>query len=498
MNSSSAADNENRSQARIVGRVEIKTGEAGGPAAAGGPAHGVVSGAMAGKDKDDEGFMQALASSPWMTGQLERECGRVLAEIAELRSENRWDDINALFHPLEEKVPELCAAGMDARIRQEVAFSLGRAGRHRDAIECIKPLVKREPDNAMAHYTLAYSALDLLYAARTKRQLLTPAGKREMIELAHRHFSRARKLCPDSVTFFYREAILFKEIEEKHRKAIPLFARAVANWDRLSEREKKRLHQQRPKFVRSLYHMASSHLKLGMPARSLEVLERLMDEDRNRDYVSPVFKHFAMAKVLYALGRPAEALDHLEAAQCRAGGKEHIEYVHELAARCGLMLGNVEKALSSIEKIPPARRRPYVNWTFADVLVAAGREKEALDVLERTADRDRRSRHVALIRAARIQYSRGRMDDALRLASDAASFCETTFGNASNEALFWKGAALHGLGRSVEALEVLEDLVERRFQYPGMGRLIAVVRKAARKGQGGGDADGRPVMSLVV
>ncbi len=478
MKNSAAMQNETGEQARVVGRIDLKP----------------VAQAHAGKQTGDDDFMQALAASPWMSSQASKECQRVLSEISELQSENRWDDINALFYPVEEKLPELCAAGMDSNIRQEVAFSLGRAGRHQDAIRCITPVLEKEPENVMAHYTLAYTALDLLYTARTRRRLLTPSRKREMIDLAHSHFAKARELRPESVTFFYREAMLYKEIEDRHRKAIPLFQRAVANWDRLSEKDKKERHQQRPKFVRSLYHMASSLLKLGMPSRSLEVMERLMEEDRDRDHVSAVFKHFAMGKVLHALGRPEEALDHLDTAAYRAGRGESVEYVHELAARCCLVAGNSARALSYIEKIAHNRRRPYIQWTHADVLVAAGRMDDALRLLERCAERDRRTRHVALIRMARIYFASERMEEARAAASQAADFCEQTFGNASNEALFWQAAALHGLERSVEALEVLEDLSARRFHYPNLGRLLSVVRQAARQGQ---REDSRPAISLV-
>ncbi len=90
------------------------------------------------------------------------------------------------------------------------------------------------------------------------------------------------------------------------------------------------------------------------------------------------------------------------------------------------------------------------------------------------------------------------MEDALKHASDAADFCEQTFGNASNEALFWKAAALHGLSRNTEALEVLEDLSARRFQYPNLGRLLSTVRRAAGEEQRENGKDGRPAISLVL
>jgi tetratricopeptide (TPR) repeat protein len=244
--------------------------------------------------------------------------------------------------------------------------------------------------------------------------------------------------------------------------------------------------------------MASSMLKLGMPARSLEIMERVLDEDRDRDHISAVFKHFAMGKVLHALGRPEEALDHLDTAAYRAAKGEPVEYVYELAARCCLVIENTDRATAYIEKITPRRRRPYIQWTHADTLAAAGRREEALTLLKKSAERDRRTRHVALIRMARIHYATGNMEDALRHASGAADFCEQTFGNASNEALFWKAAALHGLSRDVEAREVLEDLSARRFQYPNLGRLLSVVRQAAGERQRRNGKDGRPPISLVL
>ncbi len=446
---------------------------------------------------EDGDYLTNLARSPWETKLIERETQRVLSEISELQSENRWDDINALFYPLEEKLPEICAAGMESTIRQETAFSLCRAGRHQDSIRCITPLVEKEPENVMAHYTLAYTALDLLFAARAKRQLLTPARKREMTGLAHKHFRKAQELRPDSVTFFYREGILYKEIEDKPRKAVPLFQKAVANWDRLSEAEQKERHQQRPKFVRSLYHLASSFLKLGMASRSLELIKRVMEEDRDRDHISPVFKHFACAKVLHSLGRAREALDHLDTAAYRANKNEPVEYVFELAARCCLQSGNVERALEYIEKIAPNRRRPYVQWTHADVLAATGREAEALKLLAASAERDRRTRHIALIRTARLHFAQGNMEAALEAASGAAEFCRECFGNPSNEALFWEAAALHGLKRDIEALDILEDLAARRFQYPNLGRLLREVRSAAQN-QRKSQNNKRPDISLVI
>ena len=84
---------------------------------------------------------------------MQRDLDRVLAEIRELQTENRWDDIIALFYPVEEKLPELVESGMDNEVRLKLGFTLCRTGRHSDSITCLTPVVQDDPDNGMAHYT---------------------------------------------------------------------------------------------------------------------------------------------------------------------------------------------------------------------------------------------------------------------------------------------------------------------------------------------------------
>lgn len=427
----------------------------------------------------DDDFLTGQAASPWSGEQMQRDLNRILAEVRELQTDNRWDDIIALFHPVAEKLPELVGSGLDNEVRLKVGFALCRAGRHEEAIACLAPVTKQDPDNGMAHYTLAYTALDALFAVRSSRRPIPPGGKTRLIETGHAHFLEACRLCPDSVTFFYRHAVLCKEIENKIRRAIPLFEQAIANWERKDADTKKKHHQQYSKYIKAMYHLASCFLQNGMPGRSLELVEKVIELDHDRDYMQPVFKHFAMGKILHAMGRPEQALEHLEVAAYRAGRGQPVDFVYELAARCGLLLGQPERAAKYIGRIPSSGRRPYVRWTEADVLTARGRKEEALRVLAATAERDRRSRHKALIRMARIHLTTGKFDEAVRLSSEAAEFCLNTFGNQSHEALFWQAAGLYRLDRIEEALKIVEDLEQRRFRYPNFHRLSQLVRKAA-------------------
>lgn len=451
------------SRARVVGHVDL----AQEPER---PADGNVS-------ADD--FLTDQAASPWSSEQVQRDLDRVLAEILELQTENRWDDIIALFHPVPEKLPELVESGMENEVRLKVGFTLCRAGRHAEAITCLTPVTEQDPENGMAHYTLAYTALDALFTVRTSRQPMARKEKKGLIEASHSHFQEACRLRPESVTFFYRHAVLYKEIENKKQRAIPLFEQAIANWERKDDETRKKHHQQFPKYIKAMYHLASCFLANGMPSRSLDLIEKVIELDRDRDHMQPVFKHFAMGKILHALGRPEKALEHLEVAAYRADRGQAVDFVYELAARCGLVLKQPERAAKYISRIPSSHRRPYVRWTEADVLVAQGRKTNALKVLAATAERDRRSRHKALIRMARIQLTTGQFDESVRLSSEAAEFCRNTFGNPSHEALFWQAAGLYRLDRFAESLKIVEDLEGRRFRYPNFSRLAQLVRKAA-------------------
>lgn len=43
---------------------------------------------------------------------IKKSRNRVLADIEEMTRENRWEDVISLYHPAEEKIPELVQAGM--------------------------------------------------------------------------------------------------------------------------------------------------------------------------------------------------------------------------------------------------------------------------------------------------------------------------------------------------------------------------------------------------
>ncbi|MBW2660227.1 MAG: hypothetical protein JRC87_11660, partial [Deltaproteobacteria bacterium] len=326
-------------------------------------------------------------------------------------------------------------------------------------------------------YNFGYAAYEALYAAKRDRSIMPAAKRRQLIDTAHHAFNCCQQLRPDSIAFFYRDAMICKDFEDKPRLAIPLFENAIVNYEKLGREEQQNVHQQRPKYIRAMYHLASCHLKTGRPAMSKILLEKVLAKDQNRDHMSPVFKHFALAKTLHALGAPKEALAHLDTAAVRAARSESVDYVHELAARCALLVGQVERAGQYIERIPLKRRRPYIRWTEADVLVAKGRFSAAVRILEASAERDRRSRHKSLLRIVRIYVTESRYEKGFETAARADSFCRDTYGNGSGEAKFWQAACLYRMEKYDEAGAIVNDLSRSNFSYPNFRRLTALIHE---------------------
>lgn len=424
---------------------------------------------------EEEDFLLNKNLAPGLHEHTRQELRRCAAEAEELLRASRWEDMIALFYPLEEKVPSVVDAGIDLQLRLKVAFALGQTGRFEEALKSLEPALRLHPDDFQVHSAAGFNAYQSLLKRRDRKFTLIPEQKRERIQKAHEHFRRCQQLRPDSVTSFYREGMLYKEVEGKTFKAIPCFRQAVRNWEALSDEEKQKRHQERPKYLRSLYHLASCLLEGGDAQRALELLEHCVRQDAS-DVLSPVHKHFAMAKVLHAMARYREALDYLETAGSAVREGEPTDYIWELSARCCLRQGRAAAGLRYLGRIPERIRKPYVRWTEADLLIALGKEKEAEAVLVRSAERDRRSRHKSLLRLVHLHYRQGLVERALQEAQEANRFYRETFGNECQDALFWIAGCHHKLGRTGEARQAVAELESLNPEYPNLFRLKERVR----------------------
>jgi tetratricopeptide (TPR) repeat protein len=405
----------------------------------------------------------------------ERALDRSLSDIDELMSEARWEDLLALFHPVEEKVPELVENRLDLEVRARVAFALGQIKRFDEAIEALKVCVTRDPENFHYHSSLAYTAYNSLYAARNKEIFLSGNPRRERMELAHTHFKQAQSLRPNGVTNFYREGMLFRQIERKTDQSLPLFEKAVANWDVLDEEQKKTRHQEKKNFVKALYQFGSASLETGKAKAALKLVKRCLDEDHETNHVSALFKYFALGKVQFHLNAFPEARDALVFAIERRSD-EPFDFVCELLAKTYLAMGQTDQAMKAVARVPEKLRRPYYRWTEADVFCALRDFQGARRVLALALERDRRSRHKTLMRLARIEYAAGDFEACGRCGEEACSFFNEKWGATYNEGTFWRAASAYRLGRLDEAMALATELQQENPRYPKLGALLYKIR----------------------
>ena len=411
---------------------------------------------------------------PGVQKAAERNLKRLLTEVEELISENKWEDVAALFYPIEEKQPELVEHGLDIRLRARVAFALGQLKRFDDAIRELSLCVEKEPDVFLHHSSLAFTAYNSLFAANNREIFLRGRARAERIELAHRHFRKAQELRSDGVTNFYRQGMLYRKIERKTDKAIPLFVRAISNWDRLDQKEKEARHQERKNLVKALFQSAGCLLEMDMPGKALETIKRCLAEDEKSHHLTLIFKYFALGKVYFHLNRFQEAKDALLFALQSSAG-ENDDFVLELLARTYLTLRNPEKALEILQKVPESRRRPYVRWTEADVLCALKRVDQAKAVLMRAQERDSRSRHKTLMRLTKIAYSTGSFVEAGKFAAAANRFFQENWGNPFFEGLFWQAVCAYRLGNTEKAKELSMELKAQSPHYPKLDLLMGKI-----------------------
>lgn len=417
-------------------------------------------------------FLSLEGLVPLKREAAERSLRLALSEIEQMTRENKWQDILAAFYPVANKLPEVADHGLDGRVREKLAFALGQLGRFDQAIAELEVCLRVDPNNFHAHSSLAYTAYNSLYAAKNRDILLSGHARAERVKLAHDHFQAAQALRPDGVTCFYREGMLWRQIEGKDEKALPLFQRAAANWEKLSGEERQARHQERKNYIKSLYQLAGTLAAAGRPQAALPILKRCLSEDDQCNHLSLVFKYFALGKVNYLLNRFTEARDALMfALRCKAD--KPVDFVHEMLGRTLLGLNEAAKALEAVRAVPERLRRPYVRWTEADILCALNRLPEAKQVLGRAAERDNRSRHKTLIRLCKIEYLLGEIAAAAAHAAEADRFFREKWGNPCADGLFWQAACALKHGELEKARTFAEDLKAFRPNYDKLDRLLA-------------------------
>lgn len=420
---------------------------------------------------NEDEFISEKDLAPVRRDAAERSLKRHLSELVELISQNKWEDVVALYYPVQEKQPDLVENDMDTKVRAKVAFALGHLNRFDDAIRDLSICTEKDPEDFHFNSSLAYTAYNSLFAAMNREIFLSGNARSDRIDLAHAAFRKAQELRPDGVTNYYRQGMLFKKLERKSEKAIPLFETAVSNWDRLSKEEKEARHQERKNFVKSLYQLASCLLEAGSTGKAHELINRCITEDKESSYFAPTYKYFALGKVFFQMNRLKEARDALVFA-ANAGSNLPVDFVYELLARTYLALGLTEKALETINRVPEARRRPYCRWTESDIHCALKDFQKAKTVLAKAQERDPLSKHKTIIRLAKIEYVQGDFVSAMQLAEDAGRFFREKWGNLFYEGAFLQALCAYRLGKRETALELANEIKSHNRFYPKLDLLL--------------------------
>jgi len=422
----------------------------------------------------DSGNQEGLFEDEFLsTGDLvtvhrdlaEKRRKRAFADLEELIREKKWEDAISLYYPVDEKFPELSAFGLETIFREKMGFVLGQVKRFDEAVVELEACIRVDPDNFYTRASLAYTAYNCLYAAKNREVVLPRDKKQARIALAHENFQKACELRPDNM--------LYKQIEDKPERAMPLFEKAVENWRGLDAEAREKRHQERKNYIKALYQLASCCLNANDPARALVLMRECLAEDEKSNHLAMVFKYFALGKIHFHAGSLAEARDALLfAAQCGKSARQPVDYVHEMLARTYLAMGHARKALETVNKEPENRRRPYFRWTEADVLCALKQFDQASRVLKKSLERDGRSRHKSLIRLAKIAYAQKDFHGSATYAGQADRFFREKWHNPCLDGLFWGALAAFRIGDMGEARRLAEELRTHAPHYPKLASLL--------------------------
>jgi len=270
--------------------------------------------------------------------------------------------------------------------------------------------------------------------------------------------------------------MMFKQIENKADRALPLFKSAVANWESLEAARQEERHQERKNYIKALYQLASSLLAIGSAKAALPLIRKCLAEDEKSNHQPLLFKYFALGKVHFHLNQLAEARDALVfAAKC--AGDQQSDFVNELLARTYLAMDNPGRAWEVIDSIPVKARKPYYRWTEADILCAMKEFNRAKAALLQCQERDNRGRHKALIRLAKIEYLTEHYEQAAEYGARAVKFFQDNWSNPYDAGLFWQAAGLLRLGKKDEARSIAGILRDHNPRFPKLDKLFAALDK---------------------
>ncbi len=429
------------------------------------------------KEKTQESLVDDLFDEIIASEEFGKTISRLVSDISLLRNENRWQDIVELCYPLEEKWPEVFKTDAGFAVVDEVIFALGQLKKFDEALELAFKTAKNRPDDYRATMQIAYTAYMSLQAAANREIMLTPAMRKERLDIAHRYFKKCEEIRPDGVTCFYRHGVLYRSTQNKPAKARPLFEKAISNWESLSEDARKNRHRERKHYVKALYQLSLCLLELGENKKAEKAITRCIEEDREHNYVENIHKYYTLGKILCRSGKFGDAVKALQRAAVDADPTSN-SYVFYLMARCYLdnTQPSPQKALEALFRIPQKRLRPHELRLQAEAYIALGKLDKAKEILQKAADRDKKGRHKSLKELAVLEARSGNLDKALDYLKKADDFFRHTYGNPYATALYLSAAVYLKLGDLPRAESMASELKSYFPDYPGLKKILRGIK----------------------
>ncbi len=306
-----------------------------------------------------------------------------------------------------------------------LVFALGQLGEVDRALRLGEAAWELEATHgrASALAYLCYSALFTLAVPRRGRGPAPAAGREAYRKGFRRWIAEALKFDPASIKDLYRLGIFEAQLESAHDKvALRAFGKAIEAHRAMDPEERDRRKDLRSYLVRALYAGARSALRLGDTRTARALAFGCLREDGERHHVCQVFKLGLAARVCLETGE----LDHAERAARKAldaKGPPERDHLFALLARIAAARGELDAAVTWIEAHVRPERRSSAAWRqLGDLRVQRGELELAEAAFRAALARDKGGRHLTLVRIARLERSRGKLDRAERACRDALDF----------------------------------------------------------------------------
>jgi tetratricopeptide (TPR) repeat protein len=325
---------------------------------------------------------------------------------------HRWDDLLAAAQgqPFD-------ATGPRGDFWDAVCFAHTQRGQLDEALALGRQLQaartrRRDVSLAYVCYLALLSGAELKGATRDEL-------KRDFLALT----ARVLEAEPGHVTALYRLGNFYAEIESaRDKKALEVFLRAIAVYERLDPEARRRDHRFFKPYVKALYGGARSALRLERWDWAQYLSARCLRLDAESNFLAPMFKLYQAACALAGSGQYARAEKGLRLA-LEAKGPRDRAFIHDRLALARAAQDDVPGAIAWLEQHVPAHHRPSYIWVhLGDLQYARGRPAAARLAWESSLRGDRVARHLALCRLGELALAEGRLGQAKAHFTEALTF----------------------------------------------------------------------------